>query len=72
MPRAIQVLLVHPGGPFWTNRDLGAWSIPKGEVERDEEPFAVACREFAEETGLVAPTVTRSPWVMSAKRAGRW
>ena len=53
---AIQVLLVHPGGPFWTNRDLGAWSIPKGEVERDEEPFAVACREFAEETGLVAPT----------------
>ncbi len=51
----IEVLLVHPGGPFWAKRDLGAWSIPKGEVERDEEPLAVARREFAEETGLAAP-----------------
>ena len=52
---AVEVLLVHPGGPFWAKRDLGAWSIPKGEVDRDgEEALAVASREFTEETGLVA------------------
>ncbi|MDW9901172.1 NUDIX domain-containing protein [Sinorhizobium meliloti] len=46
------VLLVHPGGPFWMNRDLGAWSIPKGEYDADEEPEAAARREFLEETGI--------------------
>ncbi|MBP2234318.1 putative NUDIX family NTP pyrophosphohydrolase [Sinorhizobium kostiense] len=46
------VLLVHPGGPFWSNRDLGAWSIPKGEYDPDEEPEAAARREFLEETGV--------------------
>ncbi len=46
------VLLVHPGGPFWSNRDLGAWSIPKGEYEPDEEPEAAARRESLEETGI--------------------
>jgi predicted NUDIX family NTP pyrophosphohydrolase len=46
----LQVLLVHPGGPFWRNKDLGAWSIPKGEYA-DEDPLAAAVREFAEETG---------------------
>jgi predicted NUDIX family NTP pyrophosphohydrolase len=46
-----EVLLVHPGGPFWKKRDLGAWMIPKGEIEEGEEPLAVAAREFAEETG---------------------
>jgi predicted NUDIX family NTP pyrophosphohydrolase len=45
------VLLVHPGGPFWANKDLGAWSIPKGEYAPDEDALAVALREFAEETG---------------------
>lgn len=45
------VLLVHPGGPFWAKKDLGAWSIPKGEYEDGEDPFAVAKREFAEELG---------------------
>ncbi|PDT82465.1 NUDIX domain-containing protein [Sinorhizobium sp. BJ1] len=49
---ALLVLLVHPGGPFWSNRDLGAWSIPKGEYEADEEPEAAARREFFEETGI--------------------
>lgn len=49
-----QVLLVHPGGPFWEHRDLGAWSIPKGRVEPDEEPLVAARREFAEETGMHA------------------
>jgi len=50
----IQVLLVHHGGPFWTHKDLAAWSIPKGEYLEDETPFAAAQREFHEETGLVA------------------
>lgn len=48
----VQVLLVHPGGPFWAKRDLGAWSIPKGEFAADEEPEAAARREFAEELGV--------------------
>ncbi|MEW6669286.1 MAG: NUDIX domain-containing protein [Thermodesulfobacteriota bacterium] len=48
----LQVLLVHPGGPLWAKKDLGAWSIPKGEFEDDEDPLAAARREFAEETGL--------------------
>ena len=47
----LAVLLVHPGGPFWARKDLGAWSIPKGEYAGDEDPLAVAQREFAEETG---------------------
>lgn len=48
---AIRYLLVHPGGPFWKNKDAGAWSIPKGEVEGDEDQRAAALREFEEETG---------------------
>src|SRR5665213_555980 len=48
----IEVLLAHPGGPFWKNKDDGAWSIPKGECGDGEEPLAAAKREFAEETGL--------------------
>lgn len=48
----LEVLLVHPGGPLWRNRDAGVWSMPKGEVEPGEDPLAAACREFAEETGL--------------------
>jgi predicted NUDIX family NTP pyrophosphohydrolase len=51
----IEVLLVHPGGPFWARRDLGAWSIPKGEYGPDETPLAAARREFAEELGVAAP-----------------
>ncbi len=50
-PDGTEVLLVHPGGPFWAKRDLGAWSIPKGEIDPDEEPRLTALREFAEETG---------------------
>jgi predicted NUDIX family NTP pyrophosphohydrolase len=48
----IEVLLVHPGGPFWRNKDLGAWSIPKGEYGFDEDPEKVARREFCEELGI--------------------
>lgn len=50
--RALEVLLVHPGGPFWRKREAGAWTIPKGEVAAGEDPEAAARREFAEETGL--------------------
>jgi predicted NUDIX family NTP pyrophosphohydrolase len=49
------VLLVHPGGPAWARRDIGAWSIPKGEYEPDEDALAAARREFAEELGKPAP-----------------
>ena len=48
----LEVLLAHPGGPFWARRDAGAWSIPKGLVEAGEEPLAAARREFEEETGV--------------------
>lgn len=51
----LQVLLVHPGGPFWAKRDLGAWSIPKGECAEREDPRAAAWREFGEELGTPAP-----------------
>jgi predicted NUDIX family NTP pyrophosphohydrolase len=49
--KMLQVMLAHPGGPFWAKKDEGAWSIPKGIVEGDEEPLAAAKREFGEETG---------------------
>ena len=52
---ALRLLLVHPGGPFWAKKDLGAWSIPKGEHEEGEVPLAVARREFEEELGEPAP-----------------
>lgn len=49
---ALQVMLVHPGGPHWADRDEGAWSIPKGLFEENEAPLEAARREFAEETGF--------------------
>jgi predicted NUDIX family NTP pyrophosphohydrolase len=52
---SLEVLLVHPGGPFWRNKDAGAWTIPKGEVEEGEDLLATAIREFAEETGVQLP-----------------
>jgi predicted NUDIX family NTP pyrophosphohydrolase len=51
----LEVLLVHPGGPYWAKKDDGAWSIPKGEYEPDEDPLRVALREFEEETGMAPP-----------------
>jgi predicted NUDIX family NTP pyrophosphohydrolase len=53
---APEVLLVHPGGPFWARRDAGAWSVPKGEYEDADDPLAAARREFEEETGTVLET----------------
>jgi len=52
---AIEVLLVHPGGPFWAKKDAGAWSIPKGEYDDGEDARAAALREFEEEIGAAAP-----------------
>jgi predicted NUDIX family NTP pyrophosphohydrolase len=51
----LEVLLVHPGGPFWARKDAGAWSVPKGELADDEDPLAAARREFTEELGTPAP-----------------
>ncbi|HEX3773667.1 MAG TPA: NUDIX domain-containing protein [Polyangiaceae bacterium] len=51
----LEVLLVHPGGPFWSKKDDGAWFLPKGEIDGDEDPFAAARREFAEELGSAPP-----------------
>jgi predicted NUDIX family NTP pyrophosphohydrolase len=51
----LEVLLAHPGGPVWAKRDEGVWTIPKGEIEDGEDAWAVACREFLEETGHPPP-----------------
>jgi predicted NUDIX family NTP pyrophosphohydrolase len=57
---SFSVLLVHPGGPFWKNKDEHAWSIPKGEYGSDENPEEAAAREFTEELGLPVP---EGPWL---------
>jgi predicted NUDIX family NTP pyrophosphohydrolase len=70
----LEVMLVHPGGPYWARKDDGAWSIPKGEIEPGEEPLAAARREFEEETGAavegaflpLAPVRLRSGKVVHA------
>ena len=49
---SLEFLLVHPGGPFWRTKDEGAWSIPKGEMDEEEDAAVAACREFLEETGI--------------------
>jgi predicted NUDIX family NTP pyrophosphohydrolase len=56
--RGDEVLLVHPGGPFWAKKDAGAWSIPKGEYEDGDDPRACALREFQEELGTALPEGT--------------
>jgi predicted NUDIX family NTP pyrophosphohydrolase len=58
--KALEVLLVHPGGPFWRNEDDGAWSIPKGEMDEGEDPAEVALREFMEEIGSAPDGPLRS------------
>lgn len=65
---ALEALLVHPGGPFWANKDLGAWTVPKGECAPGEELLACARREFQEETGF-APTGPYTP-LPPLKQAG--
>lgn len=72
--RGLEVLLVHPGGPFWQNRDQGVWTIPKGLVEPGEDLFTTACREFTEETGLIptAPFLELPEIKQSSKRVKAW
>jgi predicted NUDIX family NTP pyrophosphohydrolase len=69
--RGLEVLLVHPGGPFWRNKDEGAWSIPKGEIDPSEDPEQAARREFAEELGSGATILELSPLGEIRQRAGK-
>jgi predicted NUDIX family NTP pyrophosphohydrolase len=64
------VFLVHPGGPFWAKKDLGAWSIPKGGIEEGEDPLEAARREFEEETGF-RPEGCSASWSRCGKEAGK-
>jgi predicted NUDIX family NTP pyrophosphohydrolase len=68
--KALEVLLVHPGGPFWRNKDDGAWSIPKGEMDEGEDPAEAALREFMEELGS-APTEPLRPLSEIRQRGGK-
>lgn len=67
---AIELFLAHPGGPFWERRDDGAWTIPKGLVDPDEDPLAAARREFEEETGIV-PAAPFLPLGSVRQKAGK-
>ena len=58
----LEVLLVHPGGPFWAKKDLGSWTIPKGEILPGEDPLAAAIREFEEELGFAPQGRTSAAW----------
>src|SRR6476659_726983 len=67
----VEVFLVHPGGPWWVNKDAGAWSIPKGEPNADEQPIDTARREFYEETGVAVGDVTLVPLGEVKQKAGK-
>jgi predicted NUDIX family NTP pyrophosphohydrolase len=67
-PTGLQVLLGHPGGPFWRRRDEGAWSVPKGLIRTGESPLQAAFREFSEETGF---TPTGAALALPTVQAGR-
>jgi predicted NUDIX family NTP pyrophosphohydrolase len=66
----VEVLLVHPGGPFWARRDDGVWSVPKGEIEAGEDPLAVAVREFREELGVEPPDLSDAVALGEIRQAG--
>jgi predicted NUDIX family NTP pyrophosphohydrolase len=66
----LEVLIVHPGGPFWRNKDLGAWSIPKGQIEGNDEPLTTAVRELEEEIGLKLPAATKFVTLKPVRQAG--
>ena len=67
----LEVLLVHPGGPFFAKKDDGVWSVPKGEYEPDEDPLAAAVREFEEELGSPPPAGERIDLGEIKQRAGK-
>lgn len=66
-----EVLLVHPGGPFWAKKDLGSWSIPKGEFDAAEEPLTAAKREFKEEIGALPPAGQYTPLPVAKQSSGK-
>ena len=70
-PHGLEVLLVHPGGPYWQKRDAGAWQIPKGKIDDGEGILAAALREFEEELG-VAPKGEARPLGRIRQAAGKW
>ena len=65
-----EVLLVHPGGPYWAKKDEGAWSLPKGEYEPDEDPLDVAIREFEEELGIEPPETKEPTFLGEVRQPG--
>ena len=67
----LEFLLVHPGGPFWKNKDDGAWSIPKGLIDEGEDHLTAARREFAEETSLAVEGAFR-PLTPLKQKSGKW
>lgn len=68
----LEFLLVHPGGPYWSDRDDGAWSVPKGEYGDDEDPLTAACRELEEEVGVrIRPTGSFIPLEPVRQRGGK-
>ena len=69
---ALEVLLAHPGGPFWAKKDAGVWSIPKGEYEPSEDALATARREFREEVGLDVPAGDPVPLGERRQPSGKW
>lgn len=71
-PGRLEVLLVHPGGPFWRGKDAGAWSVPKGEYLDDERPYAAARREFEEELGVAPPDGEPLALGEVRQRSGKW
>lgn len=66
-----EVLLVHPGGPFWAKKDLGSWSIPKGEIEQNEDPLKAAAREMQEETAIHVDTIHAIPLTPAKQKSGK-
>lgn len=69
--RVLEVLLVHPGGPFWKNKDAAAWSIPKGEFTNEEDPLEAALRELEEETGIPVKKSTCTPLTPVKQKGGK-
>ena len=68
--KALEVLLVHPGGPYWARRDDGVWSVPKGEVEPGDDPLGTAAREFAEELGSEPPDLAGAEPLGDVRQSG--